>query len=194
MKLIVKLVLALLVFVGIGCSKSDQTMVKQDQTNVPMEIVGSEKAAPPPASAQGIAAKYNFTLKDLDGKAVSLTDYSGKIVILDFWDTWCPPCRAEIPHFVDLQTKYKDKGVQFIGLALAQEGLDAVKKFVVDNKVNYITLVATDDVAKQYGGIEGIPTTFVMTPEGEVYKKYVGFTDKSVFEKDIEDLLNRKKS
>lgn len=132
---------------------------------------------------------YNFILKDLQGRNVSLSEYYDKVIILNFWDTWCPPCKAEIPDFIDLYSNYNRDGVEIIGIAMGREGKPAVEKFVKKYNINYPILLADNDVISGYGGISAIPTTFVISKDRKIYKKYVGFNEKSVFKKDIETLL-----
>jgi peroxiredoxin len=139
------------------------------------------------AGDTGTAASWE--LKDVDGKTVKLSDFKGKVVILDFWATWCPPCRAEIPSFVELQDKYKDKGLQIIGISVDQDGAKVLKPFIEQNKINYPIILADEKVQSDYGGIEGIPTTFIIDKEGKISAKHVGLTQKAEFEKEIEPLL-----
>ena len=132
---------------------------------------------------------YNFTLQDLDGKTHRLSDFKGKVVILDFWDTWCPPCKAEIPHFIELYNEYKDHGFVMIGAAIGNKGEDAVRQFIKDKNVSYLNLMASKEAIQGFGGITGIPTTFVIDKKGYIYKRYVGFKSKEIFEQDITTLL-----
>ena len=134
----------------------------------------------------------DFELKDANGKTVRLSDFKNKIIILDFWATWCPPCRAEIPGFVELYNKYKDKGVEIIGVSLDQGGWDDVIPFMKEFGVNYTIVLGNMDVAQKYGGIRGIPTTFVIDRQGRIRAKYVGYRPKEVFERDINLLLSEK--
>jgi cytochrome c biogenesis protein CcmG/thiol:disulfide interchange protein DsbE len=130
-----------------------------------------------------------FELADLSGKKVHLSDFKGKVVILDFWATWCGPCRMEIPEFVKLQDKYRDKGLEIVGLSLDSDGESAVRPFAAKHGINYTMLLANDDTARQYGGIAGIPTTFVLDRQGKVANKFVGVTPPESFEQAIQPLL-----
>ena len=138
------------------------------------------------ASSQSV---LNFTLKNLDGDTVDLNQYTGKVVILDVWDTWCPPCRKGIPEFVQLYDEYKDQGLQIVGIALARNGIPAVKQFVAENNVNYPNVIGEKIIYDIFGQIRGIPTTFVIDKTGKIHNRYVGYKPKSVFENDIKKLL-----
>jgi peroxiredoxin len=131
----------------------------------------------------------NFDLEKLGGGRVKLSDYRGKVVILDFWATHCPPCRVQIPEFVDLQKEYSDKGLAILGISLDQNPKQVLPRFVGKYKINYPILLFDGSVDKAYGGIIGIPTAFVIDRKGEIYKRYVGFRPKQVFETDIKALL-----
>ncbi|MDZ4815938.1 MAG: TlpA disulfide reductase family protein [Verrucomicrobiota bacterium] len=130
-----------------------------------------------------------WELKDIDGKTVKLSDFKGKVILLDFWATWCPPCREEIPGFINLQKKYGDKGVVIIGVSVDEGGPDVVKKFAQKLGVNYPMLMASPELPDQYGGIEGIPTTFIIDKTGKIVDIHVGMTPEAEFEKIIKGLL-----
>ncbi len=132
----------------------------------------------------------NFTLKSTDGKDVSLADYRGKVVLVDFWATWCPPCRKGIPDLVELQKQYGDKFV-VIGITLDREKtLKDVVPFVESYKINYPVVYGTDEVVNHFGGVEAIPTAFMLDQNGKVVSKHVGLQPKSVIEEEIKALIN----
>lgn len=131
-----------------------------------------------------------FELKDLNGKTVKLSDFKGKVVFINFWATWCGPCRKEIPDFIDMQKTYEKKGFTFIGIAL--DDYKSVVKYSKDNKINYPILMGTQETTRLYGGIRGIPTSFLVGKDGNIKQQYVGYRPKNVFEKDIKELINKK--
>lgn len=136
----------------------------------------------------------NFKLKDIDGKDVKLSDYKGKVVIVDFWATWCVPCKKEIPDFIDLQNKYEKQGFTFIGISVDEDGAKVVKPFYKEMKMNYPVLLMDNKIQEQFGGIRGYPTTFLIDQNGKIIKKYFGTTEKKVFEDDIKSLLAKQKN
>jgi peroxiredoxin len=142
------------------------------------------------AGAEGTAAP-DFTLPDLDGHSVSLADFRGKVVVVNFWATWCPPCRAEIPDFVRMQARYRERGLEFVGLSLDAGGARDVRPFADEHDVNYPMLIADEKIANAYGGIVGIPTSFVIDRQGKIVKRFVGYTDPKVWESTLESLLGQ---
>jgi thiol-disulfide isomerase/thioredoxin len=129
-----------------------------------------------------------FTLAGLDGKPVTLAGSKGKVILVNFWATWCGPCRAEIPDLVELQKKYKDR-LQILGLVVDDEDLDAIKKFSARYGINYPVALATNDIRIQYGGIPALPTSFVLDSEGRVVQKHEGLRDPELYETEIRSLL-----
>jgi peroxiredoxin len=138
-------------------------------------------------SGEVTGAAPAFTLTDLSGKPVSLADFHGKVVVLDFWATWCPPCRREIPDFIDLQKEYGPQGVQVVGIALDEP--DKVQAFARQNGMNYPVLLGSDEISLRYGGIEGIPTTFIIDKSGKIVNRFEGFRPRNVFETEIKKWL-----
>jgi thiol-disulfide isomerase/thioredoxin len=130
-----------------------------------------------------------WSLPDVNGKTVRSSDFKGKVVLLDFWATWCPPCRDEIPGFIELQEQYGDQGLVVVGVSLDEGGAAVVKRFMQRFKMNYPVVMGDEKVANDFGGIRGIPTTFVLDREGRIVSRHVGFAEKEVFEREIKGLL-----
>jgi cytochrome c biogenesis protein CcmG/thiol:disulfide interchange protein DsbE len=132
-----------------------------------------------------------FVLKTLEGKTVKLSDFKGKIVIIDFWATWCPPCRKGIPDLVELQKTYK-KDLVIVGISLDQERtLKDLKPFIENFNINYPVVLGNEKVVKDYGGINAIPTAFVVDQDGFIIDSHVGLVPKSVYEEKIKMLLKK---
>ena len=160
-------VTALLAGLGAGCSSSTT------------EAKGAKDRKPAP----------DFTLQDANGKAVKLSDYKGKVVLLDFWATWCGPCKIEIPWFIEFQRKYKDRGFTVLGVSMDEDGWQIVKPFAEEYKMNYPVVLGNDETATAFGGVEVLPTTFIIDKEGRIVATHKGLTGKDEMEKAIEDLL-----
>jgi peroxiredoxin len=131
----------------------------------------------------------DFTLKDADGKPVRLSDFRGKVVLLDFWATWCGPCATEIPWFVDLQRRHKDRGFVVLGVSMDDDGWDSVTPFVSHLKVNYRILMGNDRTSQLYGGVDALPTTFLIDRDARIAAVHVGLADRRDIEDGIEELL-----
>ena len=170
---LVPFLLILSFLIGCGAAVDDQSKRKNKDS-------GQFESAP------------DFRLKSFSGKWLQLSDFRGKVIILDFWATWCPPCIKEIPHFVELSRKYADPGLVILGISLDRGGRSVLSGFINKYKVNYPILIADGKVDKVYGGIQGIPTTFIIDRAGNIRQKYVGFRPKSVFEQEIIKLLQDK--
>jgi len=144
--------------------------------------------------AQGVAGQTavapEWSLKDADGKTVHSSDFKGKVVILDFWATWCPPCKAEIPGFIALQNEYGKKGLVVVGISVDEGGAAVVKRFAQQSGMNYPVVLADEKTPRAFGGIKAIPTTFIIDREGRIVAKHLGFTEKDEFEKELKPLLN----
>jgi peroxiredoxin len=152
------------------------------------QAISANKASDTPQDEQKYPAP-DFTLKNLNGDEVTLSDLKGKIVFINFWATWCGPCREEIPAFVDLQKKYGSDKLAILGISVDQGTISAVPEFAKNFHINYEILYATADVVKKYGGISGIPTTFVVDRDGYLRDRMVGFPGKDYFDQVINFLM-----
>lgn len=142
-----------------------------------------------PASGEHALAP-DFSLPDLTGGQLTLSAYRGKVVLLDFWATWCDPCREEIPHFVDLQKQYGNQGLQVIGVSMDDEP-EPVRDFYQRFRMNYPVAMGNAKIGQLYGGILGLPIAFVIARDGRIEAKHIGATSASTFEKEIVSLLQR---
>ncbi len=131
----------------------------------------------------------DFTLQDINGVSHKLSDYRGKVVMLNFWATWCPPCRKEIPEFAELQQEYGPAGIQFVGIAMDDEGLSTVKPWLTTHPVSYPILIPDGKVAGDYGVNSSIPVTFVIDKDGMIQSNFVGWREKPVVEAMFKSLL-----
>jgi thiol-disulfide isomerase/thioredoxin len=129
-----------------------------------------------------------FQVNDLEGRPLSLAEAKGKIVLLNFWATWCGPCRAEISDLVDLQKRYADK-LEIIALATDEEDADEVRRFVLKSGINYRVAMAPDSVRLEYGGIAALPTSFVIDSQGRIVQKHVGLNDPTIYELEVKAML-----
>jgi peroxiredoxin len=141
------------------------------------------------ASTEQPKPAADFTLKDAEGRDVKLSDYKGKVVLLNFWATWCGPCKIEMPWFVDFQRKYKDRGFSVIAVSLDDEGWEVVRPFADRFELNFPVVVGSDEMADQYGGIAALPTSFIINREGQIVSSHMGLVGRGEYEEDIEGLL-----
>jgi peroxiredoxin len=130
----------------------------------------------------------DFSLLDLSGSTVRLSSYRGRIVLLDFWATWCEPCREETPHFVDFQNKYGSQGLQILGVSM-DDSPEPVRDFAQKFQINYPVVMGTAKTGQLYGGILGLPVAYLIDREGHIRSRHIGATQPEVFEKEISDLL-----
>ena len=163
-----------------GASKEAVIMAPSNVAPTSLEVQNDDTPAP------------DFTLEDLNGNTIKLSDYKGKVVVLNFWATWCPPCRKEIPDFNELQKQYGDKGLQFIGVALDEEGMPKVKKWVAANPVDYPVVVGDVNIRKAYGEMNAIPVTLLIDRQGIIRTRYVGMRQKAIVESMIAPLLSER--
>ncbi len=130
-----------------------------------------------------------WKLKDVDGKVVTSDQFKGKVVVLDFWATWCPPCRTEIPGYIRLQKKYAADGLVIVGVSVDTDGPEVVRKFMKEFGINYPIVMADDAVVDAFAPIQGYPTTFIIDREGRVRNKKLGREPTEDYEKEILAIL-----
>lgn len=140
----------------------------------------------PGTTSLGLAP--DFRLNDINGGQVTLAQFKGKVVILDFWATWCLPCIKELPHFKTLLDRYGNKGLEIVGIALDKKE-ETVQTFVDKEKLTSTVVMGDEKVVKDYGGITGIPTTFILDREGRIIEKFIGYRNLSDFETVVKKLL-----
>jgi thiol-disulfide isomerase/thioredoxin len=150
-----------------------------------LAVLSLSAVSPARADAAAPKAAPGWKLKDVDGNPVDLGEFKGKVVILDFWATWCPPCRTEIPGYVALQKKYGADGLVVIGVSVDTDGPALVKKFAKDIGINYMIVMADDDIQTAYGPILGYPTTFIIDRSGLIRDKKLGRMPAADFEKRV---------
>lgn len=140
-------------------------------------------------SPKDLGPAPSFSLLTPDGVLFSSSEFQGKATLIDFWATWCPPCQEEVPGFVELYNRYRDKGLVVVGISVDEGGVEQVKAFMEKYSVNYPIVMADDEVLRAFGGIRGLPTTFLVNAQGRIVKRYVGFHSATEFEKDISNFL-----
>ena len=189
----IKRLITLMVFAAafslLGCNKN----VSTTNNNSDVSVSNSSSASISPAAENSTSSNQkapSFTLQDVNGKKVSLSDFKGKVVIVDFWATWCPPCRRSIPDLIDLQKKYKNK-IAVIGISVDMDTRSDVAPFVKQNKINYKVLYATPEVVQAYGNIDAIPTSFIIDQHGNIVTQHVGLTPKETYISEINKLLKK---
>ncbi len=145
-----------------------------------------------PVAAQKVRPAKEFTLKDLSSKKVSLSDFRGKVILLNFFATWCPPCRLEIPELVKIHQQNKNKGLIVLGVSLDKDVVPfMLKTFVKDMKISYPVLMGTEEVADHYF-ITGVPVTVIISKDGKVHKRFDGLASPDQLDKALKDLLETK--
>ena len=131
----------------------------------------------------------NFALKTSAGKTIELEKLKGKVVVVNFWATWCGPCRKEIPGFQEVYKQYQGKGLEIVGISLDRNGWDVVKPYVEQKQIGYPVVIGDGDLADAYGGIDAIPTTFIVDKKGNIVQQHVGYMSQQELENQIKNLF-----
>jgi thiol-disulfide isomerase/thioredoxin len=170
-------------------------LLQSRRAGAPLPKKSAAKSAPASADDETTAscdaegtAKFDFVLKDQHNVPVKMADYKGKVVLLNFWATWCGPCKIEIPAFVELYDQYKDKGLVIVGVSV-DDSPEQLQAFMKEFKMNYPVLQMTPDLETAYGPFYGYPTTFFIGRDGSICIKHLGPATKEQFEKEIKRLL-----
>ncbi len=148
----------------------------------------SDQVESPGADLRGKLAP-EFALQSVDGKTIRLSDFHGRPVLLNFWATWCEPCKVEMPWFVDFQKQYASQGLQVLGVAMDDASPSEIKKFAADMGVNYPIVIGKDTVGDAYGGVQFLPATFYIARDGKVVDKVFGIKGRGEIEDDIKKAL-----
>lgn len=187
MKKVLLLLFAVAILIGAVLWADRLTRIKAGSAN---KLGGGDVSTAPPAP--------DVTVKDLDGNDVSLAQYKGKVVLVNFWATWCDPCRIEIPWLIQFQNKYGSRGFTILGMAMDEEGKKVVQPYVEKERfdvngtptpMNYPIVIGNDSVADKFGGIIGYPTSILISRDGHVVKRITGLISEGELSKTIEGLL-----
>jgi peroxiredoxin len=159
----------------LGCMRS--STLSNESSDSAIKAESARKPAP------------DFTLKDANGAPVKLADYKGKVVLLNFWATWCGPCKVEIPWFMEFEQKYKDRDFAVLGVSFDDDGWKSVKPYVESHKINYRIVIGTEELGQLYGNVEALPTSFIIDREGRIAARHEGLVDKQDYQDEILKLL-----
>jgi thiol-disulfide isomerase/thioredoxin len=191
-------VITLLFAVVLGCSAAATPEKSGTATPATASAAGSASTAntkemsvvsKPAVDTSQLQPEPAWSLVNLEGKPVSSESLKGKVVIVDFWATWCGPCRAAIPHLMELHKTYKSKGFEVVGVSVDQQGPAVVQSFVTEHQIPYTIAMGNAKIVSDFGGIRGIPTAFIISQDGKIYRKIVGLVPREEYEKDVKALL-----
>jgi peroxiredoxin len=156
--------------------------VSSEQGDSAIRPAAERKAAP------------DFKLRDVNGAEVKLTDYKGKVVLLNFWATWCGPCKIEIPWFMEFEQNYKDRDFAVLGVSFDDDGWKSVKPYITQHKINYRIMVGSEEVGQLFGNVDALPTSFMIDRQGRIAASHTGLVDKQDYQNEILKLLDDPKT
>jgi len=170
---------------AVSISFSLQFALAQDEHPLPTDVKGTPDVLTP---VSGRKTAPDFTLTDAQGKPVTLSAYKGKVVLLDFWATWCGGCKVEIPWYVEFDKRYREKGLVVIGVSLDEEGMKVVKPFLEKRHIDYPVVIGSDALGQEFG-LQSMPLTLLIDRNGKIAVAHAGIVDKGNFESHIRELL-----
>jgi len=173
-------------FLFAACSNSNSQSNKKPSESSAKSAAGSATSDDPE-----LKDAPNFTLTKMNGESFTLSEHEGKVVVLNVWATWCPPCRKEIPDFIEIQKDMRDEGVLFVGVSVDREGWEVVRPFAEEYGINYPLLVDDGTINNKYGPFRGIPTTFIINKKGKVEYVAPGMINRGVLEPALDELVSR---
>jgi len=179
------------VYVFLTDSAPDRASSEPESPPVPSTQASGENGSQHPLQSQKAP---DFALERMNGDTFRLSEHRGEVVVVNFWATWCPPCRIEIPGFITLQDELRDDGLTFVGISLDKGGFDTVRSYAEEMDINYPLVMGNPDVARKYGGVRGLPTTFVVDAEGDIAFVRSGYLSETQLRETIEPLLNDTRS
>jgi peroxiredoxin len=179
------LFVAALIGAVVACSAGKQAENSNGSGNWKSSVASTAKLKP--EAERNKAA--DFALKDAEGKVYKLADYKGKVVLVNFWATWCVPCKLEIPWFVDFERQYKGDGFTMLGVSMDEDGWKVVKDYVEKSKINYPVVLGDESTTQKYGGVDALPMSFLVDQQGRIAAVHVGLVERSDYEGEIRALL-----